>query len=410
MEFKQTQLDNGLVIIGEVTETARSLAMGFFVRTGSRDEWPEVAGVSHFLEHMMFKGTDKRSALEVNLEFDDMGAKYNAFTSEENTVYYAAVLPEYQQNILELWSDLMRPALREEDFNTEKGVICEEIAMYKDQPNFDVLDRCRKLHFGDHVCGNSVLGTVESIQALKANQMRNYFQKRYAADNILLVCSGKFDWDKLVDQAKELCGGWNGARTERELSDFRGSGKAEAVQKTQIMREHLCLMSPAPSAQSELRYAAGILANIVGDDSNSRLYWDLVDTAKADSADMECEVMDGTGAYYTYISCDPQQTDEVLETARKCLAKVDREGVTENELTASKNKIASTVTLNGELPMGRLVPLGFNWVYRREYRRLAEELERIKAVTRDDIRKLLKQYPLEAVTILGLGPCEKISS
>mgnify|MGYP000890769844 FL=1 len=150
MEFKQTQLENGLTILGEIKDSARSMAMGFFVRSGSRDETAEVAGVSHFLEHMMFKGTQRRTTLEVNLEFDQMGAKYNAFTSEENTVYYAAVLPEYQGRVLALWADLMRPALREEDFNTEKGVICEEIAMYKDMPHFEVMDRCRKLHFGEH--------------------------------------------------------------------------------------------------------------------------------------------------------------------------------------------------------------------------------------------------------------------
>lgn len=408
MEFKQVQLDNGLTIIAELSEHAKSLALGFFTQTGGRDETQEISGVSHFLEHMMFKGTSKRSALEVNLEFDQMGAKYNAFTSEENTVYYAAVLPEYQRRILELWADLMRPALREDDFNTEKGVICEEIAMYKDLPHFDVMDRCRKLHFGEHCCGNSVLGTVETVQALRAEQMRDYFQQRYAPDNMVLACAGKVDWPALVDQASELCSGWKSTKPKREISDFRGTGKNEAVIDEKSTREHLCIVIASPSSQSPLRYAAGVLSNIIGDDTGSRFYWALIDTAMADSASFECDAMDGTGAYYTYISCDPKKADAVLETVRKCLDSIMKDGVTDTELQAGKNKIASTATLNGELPMGRLVPLGFGWVYRKEYRPLADEIKAIQAVTHDDIKKLLAEYPLDKLTIMGLGPCEKI--
>ncbi len=408
MEFKQTQLDNGLTIIAEVMPAAKSMAMGFFVRTGSRDETPEVSGVSHFLEHMMFKGTDKRTVWDVNLEFDRMGAQYNAFTSEENTVYYAAVLPEFQSQILDLWADLMRPALRQEDFDTEKGVICEEIAMYQDMPHFDVLDRCRKLHFADHGCGNSVLGTVESIQAMQRDQMHEYFSRRYSPDNIVLSCAGKLDWDALVAQANELCGHWEPSNAERSLVDFPGTAVQEVFQNDKVTREHVCLIAAAPSAQSPMRYAASLLANVIGDDTGSRLYWALVDSALADSADLEYEPLDGTGAFYAYVSCDPDQTSKVLGIVSECLAKVRQEGITEKELQAAKNKISSSVTLQGELPMGRLVPLGFGWTYRKEYRPLADELVALNAVTLDEINELLKQYPLENITRLGLGPIASI--
>ena len=404
MEFKRAQLENGLTVIGEVRKEARSVAMGFFVRTGARDEPGELAGVSHFLEHMVFKGTERRSAFEVSLEFDQMGAKYNAFTSEENTVYYAAVLPEYQRRVLSLWADLMRPALRGEDFDVEKRVICEEIAMYKDQPHFDVIDRCRKLHFGDHHCGNSVLGTVESIQALKVEQMRDYFSRRYAPDNTVLACAGQMDWDSLVSQARELCGGWKPAQARRQLSDFCGTSKTAKVTNHKVIRRHICLMSAAPSAQDERRYAAMVLANIIGDDTGSRLYWALIDTALADAADLDYDPMDGTGLFYAYISCPPPQTDKVMGIVKDCLAQIRREGITDTELQASKNKIASTATLNGELPMGRLVPVGANWVYRKEYRSLADEIAAIQAVGAEDVNQLLQEYPLENFTMLSLGP------
>ena len=162
--------------------SAQSAAVGFFVRTGSRDETSQISGVSHFLEHMVFKGTENLSPFEVNELFDRTGAKFNAFTSEENTVYYAAVLPEYLADVTNLWAQLMRPSLRDEDFNIEKNVIKEEIAMYKDMPHFDVMDRARTLHFDKHPCGHSVLGSNESIDAMTAEQMREYFGRRYATE------------------------------------------------------------------------------------------------------------------------------------------------------------------------------------------------------------------------------------
>src|SRR3989339_1359664 len=220
MKFKHKQLDNGLTIIGEYNGGAKSAAVGFYVKTGGRDETSEINGVSHFLEHMMFKGTDKLSVFEVNEAFDRTGAQFNAFTSEEATVYYAAILPEYLRDITELWSQLMRPSLRTEDFDIEKNVIKEEIAMYQDLPNFDVMDRCRALHYEGHPCGNSVLGTVQTIDALTAEQMRDYFSQRYSAGNMILTAVGNFDWDMVCDVANEYCGGWEKKIVGRETEDY----------------------------------------------------------------------------------------------------------------------------------------------------------------------------------------------
>src|SRR6185312_7363460 len=155
MSFQQHRLSNGLTIIGEPKASAQSMAAGFFVKTGARDETPEVSGVSHFLEHMMFKGTARRSAEDINREFDEIGADSNAFTSEEVTVYYGSVLPEFQDRLLDILSDMMRPSLNGDDFDVEKGVILEEIAMYQDQPQSTVSDLLRREHFGEHPLGNS---------------------------------------------------------------------------------------------------------------------------------------------------------------------------------------------------------------------------------------------------------------
>ena len=317
-------------------------------------------------------------------------------------------MPEYQRRALALWADLMRPALRDDDFDTEKGVILEEIAMYQDLPHFDVLDRCRKLHFADHACGNSVLGSIESIKALSSGQMREYFDARYSPDNMVLAAVGKVDYEDLVAQTTELCDSWKSKSPDRKISESSGSGKSQTVTKDNIIRQHLCIMTAAPSAQDKMRYSANVLANVIGDVTNSRLYWALVDNALADSADMEYDPMDGAGAFYTYISCDPDKADRILEIVRDVLAKVRREGITDPEMRASKNKIASGMTLNGELPMGRLVPLGYNWIYRQQYKTLADELHALDAVGHFDIHDLLARYPLEKLSVLGLSPSASV--
>jgi predicted Zn-dependent peptidase len=145
VQFRKHTFDNGLELVAECNAEARSASVGFFVRTGARDETDDVAGVSHFLEHMVFKGTPKRTAEQVNLDFDAMGADYNAFTSEEQTVYYASILPEYVDRAVDLLADIMRPSLRQEDFDTEKKVIIEEIRMYLDQPPYGADDVNRSL-------------------------------------------------------------------------------------------------------------------------------------------------------------------------------------------------------------------------------------------------------------------------
>src|ERR671935_2010476 len=183
MPFHQHTLPNGLQIIGETSLSARSVAVGFFVRTGARDETPEVSGVTHFLEHMVFKGTPRRSAFEVNRDFDRIGADYNAYTSEENTVFHAAVLPEYVPQAVDILADILRPSLRDDDFDMEKKVIIEEIGMYDDQPTWSAYDNAKRIYFAEHPLGNSILGTAESITALTRDQMHAYFERRYVAQN-----------------------------------------------------------------------------------------------------------------------------------------------------------------------------------------------------------------------------------
>jgi predicted Zn-dependent peptidase len=406
MEFKKKILANGLAVIGEVNKSAKSAAVGFFVRTGSRDETRQINGVSHFLEHMLFKGTEKLSTFEVNEAFDRTGALYNAFTGEENTVFYAAVLPEYLIEVTKLWIDLMRPALREEDFGIEKNVIKEEIAMYEDMPHYDVMERCRSLHFDNHPCGNCVLGSEESISNLTAEQMRDYFMRRYAPNNMAAAFAGNFDWEQICGIVEGSCEKWQKRAAPRKLEDSPGSKKRERIEKSNLAREHICLMSPAVPAQDIRRFAAALLATIIGDDVGSRFFWELVDKALAEEATMQFGAMDGTGVFCSYINCSSENVSKVLDTVKSIFESLSRSGVTEDEMKTAKNKILSALVIKNELPMGRLIDVGANWIYLQQYRTIEDDINAIKAVTVDDVHSLIEQFKPGDFTQLSMGPVQ----
>ena len=394
--------------MAECNAEAHSTALGYFVNTGARDETDDVAGVSHFLEHMLFKGTPRRTAEDVNREFDEMGAHYNAFTSEENTVYYAAILPEYQTRTVELLSDIMRPSLRDEDFVTEKKVIIEEIKMYADQPPFGADDRVRAAHFGEHPLGKSVLGTVESIAALPVEKMRSYFERRYSPGNMALVGAGRINFDNLVKTAERLCGGWKKFATGRETPRATGHGGFECVLKDSAAMEYVIQFANGPGSGDDDRFAAKLLSTIVGDHSGSRLYWELVDPGLAEQASFSHEDFQGTGLFVTVVCCEPSNTSENLQKVRKIYADLHASGVTPAELSQAKSKIDSRLVLGSERPRGRLFAVGGNWVQRREYRTVAEYMALFEAVTVDQIAALLAKYPLTENTGIAIGPLDSL--
>jgi predicted Zn-dependent peptidase len=409
--FHRLQLANGLQIIGETSPSARSMALGFFVQTGSRDETPEISGVSHFLEHMVFKGTPQRTALDVNRDFDRIGAHYNASTSEENTIFYAAILPEYLPQAMDVLADILRPSLRRDDFDMEKKVIIEEIGMYDDQPMWSAYDHARRLYFGDHPLGNTVLGTTQTVTALTREQMQAYYDRRYAAANIMVVAAGQFDWNGLVALVQRHCADWPTRPVGREnVRETSGSGGFEVMirPRTKVTQEHVLVISAGPPADAPSRYAADTLALAVGDDSGSRLYWALVDPGLVDSAEATFHAYQGTGSFFTSFSCDPDLTQDNLAIVQEVLAEVQRTGLTEEELHQAKSKILSRVVRGSERPMGRMQAIAMDWIYLNQYHSVDDELQAFDAVTLANIRDLLDHYPLDHITTFALGPLDQL--
>ncbi len=403
--FEHHQLDNGLNIVSETDPAAHTASVGFFVRAGSRDEPSEIMGVSHFLEHMVFKGTRRRTAEDVNREFDEIGANYNAYTSQESTVFFGQVLPEVLDRAVDLLGDLMRPALRDEDFEVEKQVILEEIGMYEDRPAFRLQDELIEKYFGNHPLAHRVLGTQETIKGLSAEQMRGYFQQRYGPDSIVVAAAGNLDFKRLIAQVEALAADWQPAGARRGYDEPSLGSSEHTLTDPRLTRHYLAVMSPAPSTQDPRRYAASVLADVIGDTDGSRFYWNLIDPGLADEADFTYFSADHVGSYAAYASCDLKRREQVerilLDTLDGYASSID-----EGEIERARNKIATQATVRGENPMGRMQILGSHWLYLNDYLPLEDEVKRILAVDADDVRNVIAQMPFEPRTLVRLGPGE----
>jgi predicted Zn-dependent peptidase len=381
--IKTATLKNGLTLVGEPNSHAKSLSLGFFVKTGGRDEVEGESGLSHFLEHMMFKGTAKRSAEQVNFDLGNIGAQANAYTSEENTVYYASVLPEYFENLHEVLSDMLRPALDPKEFFMEQKVILEEIALYRDRPQFWFFQELLKDYYGQNPLGQPVLGTEASVSALTPEVMRSYFDRRYCPSNMVLSCAGDFNWDRFVELSEQNCGSWSKFNVARQYHDFKHVTLDRTYSRPKLNLAQYVMTVPGVSANSSDRFALGVLGVILGDHVGSRLYWALVDSGLADSASASNDENDGSGLFTIYASCLPENIKQVEQIIDQELAKL--KDISEQELERAKTKLATRVVSSGELPLGRMMALGNGQTYRGKCDSLDNIMTQVLAVTREEI-------------------------
>ena len=404
MQFHNQVLDNGLEIIAEVNKEAFSQSLGYFVKTGSRDESPEMAGVSHFLEHMMFKGTPNRSAVDVNRELDDLGSQSNAYTSEEQTVYYMSVLPENQNAALDLLTDMMRPALRDEDFQTERQVILEEIAMYDDQPPYGAMERAMEVYFRDHPLARRVLGTRETVAALDPESMRAYHEARYAPNNLTLVATGAVDFEALVQSVEKMTTHWKPSSSARSLRWPSIESEEVVMVHPPATQQYTLQYSPGPGYCDERRYVTRILASILGDDSGSRLFWELVDTGLAESAAVFTQEFEECGLICTFLACAPEQQEENWDAIRNTLAAGKQNPITEREMELAKNKICAGMILGSERPSNRLFSVGNAWTFRRKYETIQAATKHYQAVKIEDVQEEFEKLSDRKQVTVSVGP------
>ncbi len=404
MEFRHCRLPNGLEIAAEIAPQALSLGLGYFVRTGSRDEAQEVNGVSHFLEHMVFKGTERRTAEQINRELDDLGSLANAYTSEELTVYHITVLPENQDRAVELLTDMMRPALRAEDVETERQVILEEIAMYDDQPPYGAIEHCMENFFNTHPLSQRILGTPESVQALTSEQLRDYHRQRYSPDNICLIATGCVDFDSLVEQAERLTSSWETANIHRQLHPPQVARKVQFLHRPSAAQQYLVELGLGPARTDPARYACRVLASMLGDESGSRMFWELVDNGLADTAAIFTQEFQECGLVGSFMICSPDDLEINWQRFRDVVHSCPMVPFQDQELVQAKNKIRSSLVLGSERPSDRLFSVGHAWTLLARNEPLDEVLDAYAKVTLDDVYAVFQNWSEQPRVIVVAGP------
>lgn len=403
-EFFSHVLSNGLTVLAEVNPYAYSVSQGFFVQTGSQNEQPFESGVSHFLEHMFFKGSARRTADDVNREFDDLGANNNAYTSEDMTVFYASFLPEFLESVTDIWSDILRPALREEDFNSERQVVIEELKMYEDQPPFGLDDESRAAFFNGHPLGNSVIGTVESLTGMTPEIMRNYFQRQYSPDNIILCAAGKVDFDQLVKLAEKYCGNWEPQTRQPIRQPFTPGRVKKSVVEPKAVQQYVLDWGPAPKPEGRDFYVAKILGALLGDESGSRFYWELSDPGLAETAQFSyCDYNDAA-AFTAQLACDPDQANDCLDIISRIYRDVEKNGFSEKELDLCRRRAIAHIAVHEEKTFARMFAVAADWIQRKKYLSLDEGIEIIRSIRLEEINQMVKQYPLEPTVRFAVGP------
>lgn len=395
-------LANGVTCLFDRDARFESAALGVFVVTGARDEEPGESGISHFLEHMVFKGTRSFSGLELSAEFGRVGATANAYTSEESTVYYAHVLPTAAPRMAELLAELLHPRILPDDFETERKVILEEIALYQDRPSYYLMEEALRQYFQDHPVGASVLGSSASIRALSAEQMRSYLQRRYTGSQLLVVVSGNFDHTEVDKQLCRQLSGLPHGTPMRDCPPYLFSPRSGVLHRAGSQQAHLLMLCPAPAAEDPRRYDAALWCALCNDISERSLYWRLMHTGLAESVSIESTEHQGVGVYSIYASCDPDTLPQVEEEIERALA--SPMDFTDAELARAQRRSVTRLAYGSELPLGRMMALGNEWLQHRAIFSREREIERILAVSKTSISELHLHFPVSARSVFRLLP------
>lgn len=392
--FVQDQLPNGLRIVIEVMPYVQSAACGFLVRTGARDETPELAGVSHFLEHMCFKGTARRTWADINIAFDEMGADYNAFTARDRTFYYGWVRAADLERQMELLADMMQSTLPPEEFATEKNVILEEIAMARD----DLTSNAYDLLYEHMLAGSSlawpVLGYEQTIRDLSREQMHGYFKRRYAPNNLILIVAGRVEPDQVIAAARRLCGEWQSVpdpRTARPAPDLRRGTLTRRLDR--FHQQVLILAYPSASVLHPMDETAEATAAILGG-VNSRIYWNIIQEGLATRAGAFREEYAEFGLLALYGLCEPENAEKLLEALRHEARELTARGPEPKEIQRVKNLRRTSLANEAEAPYYRLGQLVDDMDYYGAPQPAEKRMAAVEAVTADTVAAYLREFPI----------------
>lgn len=389
--IKQKTLPNGVRLIYERMDYVRSLAMGVWVDTGSVRESPETAGASHLIEHMVFKGTEKRSAEQIAIEMDAVGGNLNAFTSKECTCFYAKVLDEHLELAADILSDIVLNSVFDPDeLKKEQGVVLEEILMNEDTPEDVASEESNMSFFEGESLESAILGTKDSVRAFTRESLFAYKNEHYLPGNIVVACAGHFDEAQLVETVSRYFGGFVKSGSTGPLVERYPGGKRVRFVEKDVEQVHLCVTLPGFARDTEGQFPLAVLSNIIGGSMSSRLFQTIREKlGLAYSVYSYPTSFTTTGTFTLYAGTGDKQAAEVLGRMIDEIENVRKNGVTKEELIRCRDQLKGSYLLGMESVSSRMNALGkVLLLQKREYDE-AETIRRIECVTMEDIERIL---------------------
>ncbi len=412
MTVRRSVLPSGLRIVTEEVTSVRSAAIGIWVNVGSRDETPAVAGASHFLEHLLFKGTTRRTALEISSSIESVGGEMNAFTSKEYTCFYARVIDTDLPMAIDVISDLITSSVVTAlDVDAERKVVLEEIAMRDDDPSDLVHDLYAETYYGNTPLGRPILGTIDSINNMSRSSVFNYYKKRYLPQDLVVAVAGNINHKKVVQMVEKALSA-DGFLDVAGTPVIRGNTavKKPAQQPVGLMtrpteQAHMFYGMEGVARHDDRRFAMGILASALGGGMSSRLFQEIREKrGLAYSVYGYAQQYAGSGQIGFYAGCKPAKAVEVLEIIRETLADVADNGMSHEEIERAKGAVRGSLVLSQEDSGSRMSRIGKNEIVYGRVMGFDDILKAVSQVNEADIREIAGAFLTKTPTLALVGP------
>ena len=391
MSIEVRKLSNGIPVLMDNIDSINTISLGIFVKTGSRDEYPEESGVSHYIEHMMFKGTTNRTAKEISEEVDNEGGMINAYTSRDTTCYYIQMLSNKIEKGVEILSDMFaNSTFTEENLEKERNVIIEEIRMYEDIPEETIHDENIKFAVTG-TQSNSVLGTIESLNGIDRDRFVKYFKDQYRASNLVISVAGKMECDKLFEMLEKGFGKLEDYPVERNIDNNYtiNSGENKIVRDTNQV--HLCFNTRGNGVKDDMKYPGAIISSVLGGNMSSRLFQKIrEERGLAYSVYSYGTAFLEGGLFTIYAGTTKESYKEVLEIIKNEFNDIRENGISQSELQKSKNQFLSMLTFSLESSKGKMSRMANSYLLYGEVIDIDKIINSIEKITLDDIKETAK--------------------